>query len=247
MYFALRGAFDAPVAHLWSLAVEEQFYLVWPWLILCVPKRFILSLLCLCIGAAPLFRLLGTLMGVNQVALWVLTPSFLDMLCLGALLAYLRMPQMAPPGVLHTIRTVFLVTGLPLTVVCQVARYVAVNRVVVDNLGDTAKGLVFAWLVAAAAGGFQGVVGKTLASPPLVYVGKISYGIYLLHPFMSAMTLTLLPAWGHANVRSELALAFVSTVATIIVATVSWQVFEKPINDLKRFFPYGPQDHQTRT
>ena len=247
VYFALRGAFDAPVAHLWSLAVEEQFYLVWPWLILCVPKRFILSLLCLCIGAAPLFRLLGTLMGVNQVALWVLTPSFLDMLCLGALLAYLRMPQVAPPGVLHTIRTVFLVTGLPLTVVCQVARHVAVNRVVVDNLGDTAKGLVFAWLVAAAAGGFQGVVGKTLASPPLVYVGKISYGIYLLHPFMSAMTLTLLPAWGHANVRSELALAFVSTVATIIVATVSWQVFEKPINDLKRFFPYEPHDHQTRT
>ena len=194
VYFALRGAFHGPVAHLWSLAVEEQFYLVWPWLILWVPERWLLPTLCVCIGAAPLFRLLGTLAGVNQVALWVLTPSFLDMLCLGALLAYLNTPQMALSGVPKKIRTVFLVTGLPLTVVCQFAHYVAAHRFVVDIVGDTAKGLVFAWLVGAAAGGFQGVVGKTLASPPLVYLGKISYGIYLLHPFMSAMVLTILYA-----------------------------------------------------
>ena len=239
VYFALRGAFHGPVAHLWSLAVEEQFYLVWPWLIFFVPERWLLSTFCLCIGAAPLFRLLGTLVGVSPVALWVLTPSFLDMLCLGALLAYLRTPQAAPSGTEKTIRTIFLVTGVPLTVVCQLAPHIGANSGSVALVGDTAKGLVFAWLVATAAEGFTGVVGKMLASPPLVYLGKISYGIYLLHPFMSAMALTILHAWGLANAPSDLALAVVATVATLLVATASWQVFEKPLNDLKRFFPYG--------
>ena len=240
VYFALRGAFHGPVAHLWSLAVEEQFYLVWPWLIFFVPERWLLATFCLCIGAAPLFRLLGTLVGLNPVALWVLTPSFLDMLCLGALLAYLRTPQAAPSGTEKTIRTIFLVTGVPLTVVCQLAPHIGANSGSVALVGDTAKGLVFAWLVATAAEGFPGVVGKILASPPLVYLGKISYGIYLLHPFMATLALTILHAWGLANAPSDLALAVVATVATLLVATASWQVFEKPLNDLKRFFPYGP-------
>jgi len=39
IYFYLRGDWHGSVSHLWSLAVEEQFYLVWPLLILCAPER----------------------------------------------------------------------------------------------------------------------------------------------------------------------------------------------------------------
>ena len=44
--------------------------------------------------------------------------------------------------------------------------------------------------------------------------------------------------------KSPLIIAFLSTVATIIVATITWQVLEKPINDLKRFFEYAVKDPQ---
>jgi peptidoglycan/LPS O-acetylase OafA/YrhL len=49
---------------------------------------------------------------------------------------------------------------------------------------DTGRGLIFACLVAAAAHGFKSFVGKVLESKPMVYLGKISYGIYLIHAFM---------------------------------------------------------------
>ena len=73
----------------------------------------------------------------------------------------------------------------------------------------------------------------------MVYLGKISYGIYLIHAFMREIVYRIFDYLGLPGDKSPLAIAFFSTVATIIAATVTWHVLERPINDLKRFFQYA--------
>jgi peptidoglycan/LPS O-acetylase OafA/YrhL len=79
------------IAHFWSLSIEEQFYLVWPWVILLLPLRafgpVVVGTILLGIG----FRagVLMTPLAERQVAIWVLTPAAFDALGAGALLALL--------------------------------------------------------------------------------------------------------------------------------------------------------------
>jgi peptidoglycan/LPS O-acetylase OafA/YrhL len=113
------------------------------------------------------------------------------------------------------------------------------QNLVVSALTDTGRGLLFTCLVAAAANGFKNFVGKVLESKPMVYLGKISYGIYLIHAFMPDIVYRTFDYLGLPNYKSPLTIAFFSTVATITVATITWQVLERPMNDLKRFFQYS--------
>jgi peptidoglycan/LPS O-acetylase OafA/YrhL len=105
-------------------------------------------------------------------------------------------------------------------------------------LEDTGAALVFCWLINSASRGFGGAVGALLEWRPIVYLGKISYGIYIFH-FL--VPLAFAPIARHLNVAYEDAgfLNFVATsLATFAIAALSWELFERPINGLKRYFPY---------
>jgi peptidoglycan/LPS O-acetylase OafA/YrhL len=84
---ALRGVWLDGIAHFWSLAVEEQFYLVWPVLMLFTPRRLLLPLIASAIVFAQLFRLVFYLEGINEITVGVLPFASLDTLGLGAMLA----------------------------------------------------------------------------------------------------------------------------------------------------------------
>jgi peptidoglycan/LPS O-acetylase OafA/YrhL len=84
-----------------------------------------------------------------------------------------------------------------------------------------------------------------LEAKPIVYLGKISYGVYLIHAFMPDIVYRTFDYFGLSSYKSPLTIACFSTVATIIVATITWQVLERPINDLKRFFQYAVQAPQS--
>jgi peptidoglycan/LPS O-acetylase OafA/YrhL len=213
---ALLGGFPGPpVSHLWTLSVEEQFYLVWPLVVLYAPRASLLPLALSTIVFAPASRLVLLLVSGNAVTASVVTTSCLDTLGAGALLAIVRG---VPKG--------FLAFGLVL-----LALVTTLDGTWIDTaFRDTAYACTFAWVVQRASEGVRGPAGRVLAWGPLVYLGTISYGIYVYHHVLPA--LVKLPVFGLA--RTGIVLA-----ATIAVSAVSYRLFEAPINALKSRFPYG--------
>jgi peptidoglycan/LPS O-acetylase OafA/YrhL len=238
---ALRGAWLDGIAHFWSLAVEEQFYWVWPVLILFTPRRLLLPLVASAIVFAQLFRLVLFLKGINDITVGVLPFASLDTLGLGAMLALLWQGREGKFG-----RTALAILGVASVAGCigffvlhiaswlqLVPAYCSWIMTVTDAL--TAFGAV--WL---AARGLRGPIGWLMNCAPLVYLGRVSYGIYILHPFMPGIVvkvfrLVRLP--GVARLGPVFLLAL-NLAALIAVCSLSWHFFEKKINNLKRFFPY---------
>lgn len=81
-----------------------------------------------------------------------------------------------------------------------------------------------------------GTAGRLLGLRCLQYAGRISYGIYVYHPFIPVV-LAALAAWvGFAHWLTGWNGFAASTALTLLIAALSWHLFEKPINALKRHF-----------
>ena len=238
-YFAFRGEWQNPVTHLWSLSVEEQFYLVWPALILFLPARVLPSTILGIILAAPLIRGIGSLSGLNPIAAWVVGPACLDTLGAGAFLALAQHSPDRIPGWLRGKSSWLPWIGLVLLLgVIELGRLQG-DTALYLSLYDSSAALIFVYLVARASRGFSGPVGKALEWEPVVYLGKISYGVYLLHLFVSAAVNKVSNhVIGSHGPRYAIPLFFCYLTITLVLASLSWRYFEAPLNDLKRFFPY---------
>ncbi|TAE49901.1 MAG: acyltransferase, partial [Bacteroidetes bacterium] len=91
------------VSHLWSLAVEEHFYLVWPFLILFLPQKRILPAILTVLAGGVLFRLYLLMTGGTYISTYISTPSCADALAMGGLLAWMwRYRQDSLHKLLHT-------------------------------------------------------------------------------------------------------------------------------------------------
>ena len=88
-FFWLKGEFGGHLSHLWSLSVEEQFYLFWPTVIFFIPKKYIPHALFIGAISAILFRYFITKPEENVLGR-ILMPGSLDSFCFGGLFAYGR-------------------------------------------------------------------------------------------------------------------------------------------------------------
>lgn len=234
-YFFQRGGWHGVISHFWSLAVEEQFYLVWPWVIMFLPHRWLKpAVITMVVGSAALWLLL--MVSRARIAVPVTLPILCcDALGLGSLLALVR-----SAAARRKLATAALWVGLPCLLLGELLPRIGVAEPVLRWPRLEGSLLIFVWLVHRASIGFPGVVGRILENRILVALGSVSYGLYVLHSFapevLSALAgLLHLPRSLTQSMPTRIPLLAASTVG---LAWVSWEFLEKPIQSWKRHFPY---------
>lgn len=239
LYAAHRPSSADPFRHFWSLAVEEQFYLVWPFLIffvrLATLKRLIFGLVIL----APLFRIGMDLAYPTMYRVNYLPLSCVDALGIGGYLAFASRHQNLFSTSPSTLARRLGATGLAGGILMAGLMGIKGRVFWLESIGHAALVFVFAWIVFGAARGFRGPLGWLLNLSQLRFLGKISYGLYVFHHFFTGLDLPAsfarlgLPAnWAQYIVVQVL----VRFLLTLSLASLSWFLYEKPLNDLKRFF-----------
>jgi peptidoglycan/LPS O-acetylase OafA/YrhL len=226
------------LGHFWTLAVEEQFYLVWPWLLLFLSRRRLRALIVLVIAAAPLYRLYAFhRYGVAQDTRMTFTLAVVDSLGVGALIALL-----ARSGSVERLRSFLLRVVLPVGLGAYLAlialQHEGVGAEAAYVGGATAVAAFFGSVVVGAAIGFGGIAGDVLSFRPVAYVGKISYGVYVFHPLVMVALTKAAPRLGLVYESRGVVSFVVATSVSIGVASLSWHLYERPINDLKKRVPY---------
>jgi len=239
IFFSITNDWHGPVAHLWSLSVEEQFYLVWPLFILFLPKVWIKSFLLIIISIGFSSRLIFSLMGANLIASNSLTFQCFDFLGVGGLIAYTRLySNEFNKSTIKIARVAGMVCTLGLLPFYHMLGLFPLN-LWLSVMYSIARMVSFAWIVAQTSQGFSGLLGKILGFAPISYIGKISYGIYLYHNFLRFWFNDQLLA-RNIYMRNSVKAVLLTTL-TLVVASLSWYIFEKPINDQKRLFEFPPR------
>ena len=230
--------------HFWSLAVEEQFYLVWPLVVRALSHR---RLLALCIGlgiAAFGIRLGMRLGGVGPQPVYMWTICRMDALAAGAAVAtILRMPR-AAAWVEHRSRAIgWAALGLAVAGFLFTRgdpRTTGRSQTVGYSVLAVAFGvLVFAAVMAEARR--RSLLHRALAWRPLRALGIYSYGMYVFHvPIHRAIGLPLLQRWvsDDESVGAKIGIAYFAAVsaATFAAAVVSYHLVERRFLALKRYF-----------
>ena len=246
IYLAIHGGWVLSyIEHFWSLAVEEQFYLIWPlavWLLAAKPRVF-LTFSFLVAAASFVGRIAASVAGVGPVATEVLTPFQLDALAIGGFLAvYLRQP--GGEGGARRLVVPLALAGLGLLVIQFGARHLTVR----GNVLESVRGGAFHLLLAALL--LKGLLGpvssgwtRCLLSRPLAFLGKYSYGLYVYHHFFSYYfgshhtDLILAARLGCSTMLALVLQAGAGIAASIVLAWLSYEYFEKRFLRLKRYWP----------
>lgn len=216
-----------PTTHLWSLAVEEQFYALWPALVLAVPRNRLRSVLWILVLGGMGVRLWGQLSG--RYFMQMQLPACVDLFAIGAFLADAQDRSVVA---LRRMGDLALRGGMALILVASLVEWAKPELQFWGLMRRSAVGLVAAWLVSRAAVGFRAGAGAFLEAGPMRYLGKVSYGIYLFHAFIAEALIVSSIRYGFP-LPSENARFFVLCGLSVLAASASWRFIEEPLLRLK--------------
>jgi peptidoglycan/LPS O-acetylase OafA/YrhL len=236
----LAGAWFSP---LWSLAVEEQFYLISPWVIRLLSNRRLYFALSAVIVGAPFLRLgLLTVAHVSANWVYVMMPTRADSLAIGVLAALLWRSDKFKDRLQNHSRA-FTVSGVilglgalcllvanwkwgPVSLLMQTIGYswlavfyaVCLLMVLIRPTGILARGMRVSWLRS---------------------LGIVSYCMYITHAAIDVVLhAAILRAPPRVSTAKGAGVTLLAALLTYVIARLSWRFFERPLLDLGHQFRY---------
>ena len=233
----------SPIAHFWSLAVEEQFYLIWPLIVYLVPGRFLgwlVGILLLCPALVRNAILLTHPFTDSLLRIFYFNSlSRVDALVCGAAIAILMRSERWRLWLLRLCPLVAILSSSIIGIIWIFTERFTPDRPVVPSIGYSLFAICFgSVLVSSLAAAENNSLVRFLNWSPLKKLGRISYGFYVYHlPIMFILRDRLPAEINNSYVLGDLLLMFCCGVLTLIVSLLSWYCMEQPILKLKRYFP----------
>lgn len=236
-FFAPFGYGEPAFPHFWSLCVEEQFYLLWPVLVLALARRGVIAL-----GSLLIFVAIGCRLYVRyrlgdptgHEAAYTFTLCRMDALAIGALVAALVRSEHGAARLARYRSGVFAIAGFLLLTAGLAGGHLQRTGASMQTFGYTLIALGFA-LVLVAALKPTGALARLLALAPLRRCGMYSYGMYVfyapLHLFVGLPWLAkFIPT---PSLAEALTYELVAIAATFGIAALSWHGYERHFLALK--------------
>jgi peptidoglycan/LPS O-acetylase OafA/YrhL len=226
--------------HFWSLAVEEQFYLLWPLIVLRCGPRALLWVCAASVALALAVRVAFVVAHLPHETLYMFTICRMDALTLGAAAAALiRIPEVFE-RLKHLTTRVAIGAGLALLATAGVTRAFAMYDVSTQTVGYTVLSLAFALVILLTVLPTTGVLRtgmNVLSWKPLRLIGRYSYGMYVLHlplhVFFGAAVLRQFTS--HPDPLQSLTYTTGLTLASFLLAAASYELFEVRFLRMKRW------------
>ncbi len=225
--FFLHVTGDYMVSHLWSLAVEEQFYLIWPFLILFAPKKKEHLIIFLFIISSFLFKFIlpyeyGKTLPIAQF----------DTLGTGALIAYYLNKDTSNKWIelINKYKTLLIFVSLSFLILSECVEQVFINKLAYFFLVVFCSSLVVGCIK-----GFKGPAAVFFNNKAVQYLGQISYGIYLFHKWMPFILMPQLEKRLHVHFNHFWGFT-IPLLTTVLLAHLSYVFFEMRFLKLKEKF-----------
>ncbi|MBK7319524.1 acyltransferase [Candidatus Villigracilis affinis] len=238
----------------WSLAIEEQFYLIWPAIVRMTNQKLLTWISAGIVILSLLVRTVATLLSPDSEQLPVIffynTFTRLEGLALGALTAIFFI---TPTNWQATVKRLALPASIVTMILFLYLAFIAspagphplYRNIPLGTIGYTL--LAFssaAMIIFLTSGAEASLIRKIFANGGLVFFGKYSYSMYLFH---MPVALTLLDIMVKAKVRGweyYVAYSALTVVITSLLALLTWNILENPLLKLKRHFTNESETHE---
>jgi peptidoglycan/LPS O-acetylase OafA/YrhL len=240
-YIAWLGYWPDAISHYWSLAVQEQFYFLWPLVVLTLPRRWFLPTMAAFILFGLGFRIACILTNATTITRWVTLFGCVDSFAVGALVAYLRESKILE----KMWQSKTLLFAMPLAACGCFFLGRALMTLPEGNvwlaLVESVDAVFLAWILAASLTGMNQRYARMLSWTPLVYLGKISYGIYVYHVFIIVLVSPLLVPYGLTEEHNAFGRIAILLALTLAASSLSWHWLEQPFLAWKKAMAAGPK------
>ena len=255
-YIFFAEQWPLATSHLWTLAVEEQFYIFWPLIVIFIPNKYLLKTF---IAVGLISIVLRAIFYQSTTGFFpqsILTQYCLDSFAIGGILALKFTISKEQERLIDRFFHVSLLIGIPVGFI-----------IILTNsfyLSFVFNGLIISvisyMLIKKAIFGYTGLLQKFLENKVVLFLGQISYSIYLYHLVVPVVFWKMFDLiYEHLNLTypqffieqeynivilvkimsSQLGCFIIYSIITITLSILSWHIIEVPFNNLKNLFNPG--------